>query len=666
MNEISIIFDKESPQPTNTVIGITVEQAEDGLQYKFMAGIDGKWALIKDFSASNTAEWMPEKDGTYNIIVQAKKANSKRPFDYSCRREFVVGISSENLLKRVLIGKECIQPGDRQTISVEADEGVLLRYWLKEGGQWELLKDYGGEKDIAYTVGSVGKKELLVEAKAPNSPNKFDKCAEVSYEVKTLKPLVISSFTCITEELYVDKELMFEVEVDYEDHRMVLYKFILFNEQGEGVVLQDYSSRKVLSFTEKKPGKYKLLCLARDMYSREEYDDRAILEYIIKPYREINIKSFTTDLSSPQLCGECITLKAVVEGGKNLLYRFIIDGNYGVDSGYIKECTYKWNTEAPGEYILTLWVKDESFENSYESSAAISFHVDELSKYPVHINQILLDKASKLTTGDTINVTVMASGGTDLRYCFMVRQGEEVVEKIEYGSCNWVRFTPEYKGSYELEIGVKHKYSKREYDAHEYVYLEVFDFIPAEIDYILTSTKPVYYLGEDIMLRVVCRNTKEVKLKYILKINGHKVEETEYENSSFYTISPRCAGLYTVEIYAKNKKSSEEYDMRKSMMFKVKEAPPITNTSLCCENEEFHINNNIFFQAQHLGGKDVVYAFYLMEQGEWNLVQSYSKNRSFSFIPYTTGEYRLLVLCKSSHRKAGYEDYAMTSFIVEP
>ena len=64
------------------------------------------------------------------------------------------------------------------------------------------------------------------------------------------------------------------------------------------------------------------------------------------------------------------------------------------------------------------------------------------------------------------------------------------------------------------------------------------------------------------------------------------------------------------------------------------------------------------------GGREVIYEFYLMKDDEWTIVQRYSRKRYYTFIPFTTGKYKLLVLTKSFYKKVAYEDYDVLEFTV--
>jgi hypothetical protein len=284
---------------------------------------------------------------------------------------------------------------------------------------------------------------------------------------------------------------------------------------------------------------------------------------------------------------------------------------------------------------------------------------------PVVINEVILDRSNMLLKGEIINVKAMASGGKDLRYSFIVRKDGKEIEKINYGTCNWANYTPEEKGIFELEVRVKDKYSSREFDSHSIVYIEAYDYMPAEIDHILSPPKENHVVGDTITYNVIVQNTKKTLLKYAISINGHKVEETDFVRDKKYAFTPKRSGIYTLEIYAKNEDSKKEFDVKKDVRVKVSDAISITNTKIYCENEKISVNEAATFTVSCDGGKEVLYEFYLMEKGDWILVQKYSRKNYYSFIPFSKGTYRILALCRSSLKKGAYEDYDIFEFTIE-
>ena len=70
----SFTADKTSPQPTKTAIKLTTKISENiGIpQYKYYRYLDGKYALIKDWSTSNSITIAPRTAGTYEIYVAVR------------------------------------------------------------------------------------------------------------------------------------------------------------------------------------------------------------------------------------------------------------------------------------------------------------------------------------------------------------------------------------------------------------------------------------------------------------------------------------------------------------------------------------------------------------------------------------------------------------------
>ncbi|MGN0027449.1 MAG: triple tyrosine motif-containing protein, partial [Clostridium sp.] len=203
------------------------------------------------------------------------------------------------------------------------------------------------------------------------------------------------------------------------------------------------------------------------------------------------------------------------------------------------------------------------------------------------------------------------------------------------------------------------------YDAHDYIFFKVKDYQEAEIDYVLLEGKEVYLVGDKIEIEIITQNTKNILLRYVTKINGHEVEDTGFIASKYIKVKPKCPGKYTFDIYAKNVQCKEEYDVKKEVSIYVNEAIPITNTKVSLDSNDILVGKEITFEATSEGGKDVCYEFYIMEKGNWLRVQPYSKKNYYIFLPFTPGNYRVLVLSKSYYKNLNYEDYFDLEFQVK-
>lgn len=683
MSELIITFDKESPALIDETINIkAISEGNEDLEYKFLEGMPGErnlvWKQIEDFSDNSVCKWNPKNPGEYMIMVQARdkssgSTNSRRSkyIINDMGEKGIIEVNNKNskLIRDVAIDKTTLILGEKINLDVlsEDDEELLLyRFWIRGLQGWELLKDYSTENKLTYTTTKVGDEEILIECKRPSSVNNIDDFITIKFKVNDQPVLEINSFSCFSESLLVGEELIFKVGVNYEKTRTILYKFLRVDLNGRISCIQDYSTKNTVSICEREKGKYKILCYVRDIFSNKAYDDRAAIIYLVKPYEEIKIRSFSSELSSPQLAGNTVSFKSSVIGGNEILYRYIVEGPVAEDTGYIRARNFSWDTKAEGEYKIILKVKDISFNEGYEDSKELSFKIDKKGEKPVNILEINSSKTRGCIKGEPINLKVKADGGTQLLYSFVVYKDGVEKERSSYGTMNWVNFTPEDSGEYEVEVRVIDKYSSREYDAHEYIFFKVKDYQEAEIDYLLLSEKEFYLVGDTIETELITQNTKNVLLRYVTKINGHEVEDTGFINSKHVKIKPKCPGKYTFEIYAKNILCKDEYDVKKEVSFYVNEATPVTNTKIKSDVLEVIAGKEATFEVSSEGGKEVCYEFYMMEKGNWIRVQPYSRKNYYTFLPYRSGDYRMLVLSKSYYKKVNYEDYTDLEFTVKP
>lgn len=683
MSELIITFDKESPSLIDETINIkAISEGNEDLEYKFLEGIPGErnlvWKQIEDFSDNSVCKWNPKNPGEYMIMVQARDKSSgstnSRRIKYIINdmgEKGIIEVNNKNskLIRDVAIDKTTLTLGEKINLDVlsEDDEELLLyRFWIRGLQGWEPLKDYSTENKLTYTTTKVGDEEILIECKRPSSVNNIDDFITIKFKVNDQPVLEINSFSCLSESLLVGEELIFKVGVNYEKTRTILYKFLRVDLNGRISCIQDYSTKNTVSICEREKGKYKILCYVRDIFSNKAYDDRAAIIYLVKPYEEIKIRSFSSELSSPQLAGNTVNFKSSVIGGNEILYRYIVEGPVAEDTGYIRARNFSWDTKVEGEYKIILKVKDISFNEGYEDSKELTFKIDKKGEKPVNILEINSSKTRGCIKGEPINLKVKADGGTQLLYSFVVYKDGVEKERSSYGAMNWVNFTPEDSGEYEVEVRVIDKYSSREYDAHEYIFFKVKDYQEAEIDYLLLSEKEFYLVGDTIETELITQNTKNVLLRYVTKINGHEVEDTGFINSKHVKIKPKCPGKYTFEIYAKNILCKDEYDVKKEVSFYVNEATPVTNTKIKSDVLEVIAGKEATFEVSSEGGKEVCYEFYMMEKGNWIRVQPYSRKNYYTFLPYRSGDYRMLVLSKSYYKKVNYEDYTDLEFTVKP
>ncbi|SUY47925.1 triple tyrosine motif-containing protein [Clostridium putrefaciens] len=660
---MEINFNLSSPQRKGENIEITVDSKKEDLLYKFFIGLDGVWHTLQNFSKSSTYKWVPKDEGKYVLMVQGKAKDSKKSFDYVTRSDYIVGIEDENIIKDVSLDKDGYLIGDKINLSVDTYKtNLLFKYWLKVNDGWELMKDYSMGSTLNFTANTPGSYDVLVECKEVDSKNNFDDFKKISFKIKNIDPVEIKDFKCISPNILVGEELIFNINSNSHEERMLIYKFFKIDSKGNVKCIQDYSTKNIVSYIENIKGEYKLLCFVKDMYSNKEYDDRAVISYNVEPYKEIKIKELIADLSSPQLSGTEINFKVIVEGGKNLLYRFIVEGVCSEDSGYSRENGFAWKCNKDGNYVIKAMVKDKSFEYEYEDIKEIEYSISKKAKAPVIIKDVSVNKNTEVIVNKPIKIKVKAEGGLELKYSFIVYLLDKEVEIMEYGDCNSVDFTPILPGEYCMEVRAKDKYSSKEYDCHWILTFNVNEYVKGNIEYVLINPKEYYMVGDTVDLEVVSENTKDTLIKYILTVDGHLIEETSFVKNKKYIFKPRYGGSYLVEIQGKSVYCKKGYDSKKQVKIKVHDALPVMNTKLFIDKTNICINKPVVLRVENEGGIDVSYEFYIMEQGEWRKVQGYSKKDYYAFIPFLQGKYKVLVLTKSSYKNCAYEDYDTLEF----
>lgn len=669
MNEIEIKIESQEPQKVHNGKNIIItNEYKKNLLYKFMIGNKGLWKTIKDYSEEKICTWDPINNGEYIVMVQAKEKEGKKNSIYVSRMSYKIGEDdNEDIINYIRLNKDEYRVGEKLTLVVETNyTDVMYRYWIRVEDSWELIKDYSIENVLIYTIQDQGSQEILVECKNINSSNKFDDFKTVKFNVRESIPVEISGFTPLTEgDFLVDEEIAVKVDVLNKENKNVLYKFYKADKNGHVEFSQDYSTKPIFSYIEKNQGNYKLLCMIKDMYSLEEYDDRAILNYEVKPYNDVKILSFNSDMASPQLLNREISFQTIAVGGKDLRYRFLIEGIHEEDSGFTRMNTFVWESKAEGQYTIKTFVKDVSSKEEYEAMSSMNFEITNEQYVPIKIKNIVIDKTRNYVKGETITVRVDTTGGIDPLYQFKVYNEDEEVECRDYSKSNWMSFTPNKGGNYKLHIRVKDIGSTKEFDCETFECFNVQEFISGTLDYILMNSNEYYRIKDKIALDIIAENTSNTYIKYTLTINDRVVEETQYGISKRYCFIPKVSGKYVVDIYGKNKFSKKEYDCKKQVKILVHDTLPVTDIKIKASVPVIHVNNGVDFFVESSGGRDVVYEFYLMERGDWKRVQSYSKKNFYSFMPFAEGVHKLLILAKSFHKKTAYEDYKLYEFNVE-
>lgn len=462
----------------------------------------------------------------HEVILENDKSESKNLEDS-------IG-SKVRIIEDVFIDKEEIMVGEKCSIEVNTnnDEEYLYRFYLRKKDQWDIVRDYDTVSILRYTASEIGEKEFLIQCKRMESAENFEDYKTIKIKVVDTAKVEIVNFKCLSNSLIVGDKLGFIVETNIktqsEEDVILLYKFYKISKDGKSVCIQDYSTKNDVYYREFESGNYRILCLVKSILSNKEYDDRAVLVYNVKPYKDIKIDSFVANLNSPQASETDIRFTSEVQGGSTLQYRYKVKGPIEEDTGFCDKDEFIWTPMEAGEYEVILYVKDINYKGEYEDTKKIAFTIEKKGKKPVKILDIVIDKEKKIIAGEPVNIMVNGEGGTQLQYAFRIRKNNKKVESIEYNRSNWIDFMPKEFGEYEVEIMIKDKYSDKLYDAQTFINFKAMEYLPGEIDYIILPYKETFLIGDTIEFECIIQNTQSVLVKYETKINGNSIEQTEF------------------------------------------------------------------------------------------------------------------------------------------
>ena len=168
MGELLLELDTRDIIEHNSPVNIKIiNNTNDNLRYKILIGKDGIWETLREFEKGNEFIWNPKEDGEYMIMVQGRKEDSNKPFDYKVTegvnvKRTVHGlqdemnkdeIKEEKLIKGIYLNKDVFNVGEKAELKVDSNnENIMYRYFISGKNGWQLIKDYTLENKLNYTI----------------------------------------------------------------------------------------------------------------------------------------------------------------------------------------------------------------------------------------------------------------------------------------------------------------------------------------------------------------------------------------------------------------------------------------------------------------------------------------------------------------------------------
>ena len=271
-------------------------------------------------------------------------------------------------------------------------------------------------------------------------------------------------------------------------------------------------------------------------------DGRWTLEEEIIPTEPIEINSFTTNKTSPQIADTTITLTADANGGAGALqYKFVAKnistGNEKVISNFSSSNSVKWTPTVAGTYEVKVIVKDSEDATEYKT---IEFVVAERVS-DITLSQIKIDKDSCVVSEEVV-LSAEATGGIgNLSYKFYYEKDSEYVVIKEYSSENSVVWTPTEAGTYSVRVEVRDSAGNVRMSGKNFV-------VESKLKVSgVTLSKEDIKVGETVDITTIALGANNIKYRVAV----HDFENTwttlhDFQTSNITSWTPEIADTYVI------------------------------------------------------------------------------------------------------------------------
>ena len=447
----------DSPQKIGEEIEATAEIEGDsaGLQYKFVWQRDDwkEWGVLQPFSDKNTAKWIPDTEGKYELIVDIRDANGE------CESHKIKYEIKEHIWEYLGIETDKESPqekyGDPITLRVNTEgDNSHLKYkfiWQRNNwAEWGVLRSFSSETEIVWKPDKVGEYEILVDIN--DNGNIFTK--SIKYSITEIK-WDFEGIEISPQEVQRPGESV-DIKVNMSGNTKGLqYKFVWQRDNWkEWGVLQSFSENNTYIWIPKTEGKYELIV---DILDRDGKCQTQRVNYEIKkhPWKYVGIE---TDKESPQeKYGDPINVQVETEGdNSHLKYKFVWQRNNWEEWGVLRSFSSKnaatWNPQEIGEYEIIVDILDDNNEIITKS---IPYSI---IKVQWNFEEIVISPELAQKKGESVDIEVKISGNTQgLKYKFVWQRNnwEEwgVLKSFsENPRVAWK--TPDKSGEYQLIVDI--------------------------------------------------------------------------------------------------------------------------------------------------------------------------------------------------------------------
>lgn len=362
----------------------------------------------------------------------------------------------------------------------------------------------------------------------------------------------------------------------------------------------------------------------------------------IKSLSQLSITAFSTDWSSPQYAGTCISLDTNVEGGtEHYQYKYTatLNGNTSIlsDYSFVSGCT--WIPKKEGTYILKVYVQDSS---GAEVSAEKKF-VIENKEYKISLFRA--SNVSPQNIGQEIFLYCQESDGpAEPIYKFTVVKNGVTTIIQDYSISDVGMWKPTETGIYTLYVYLKSKEDSDDKAVSASMDFTIVNNDELKVEYFNNNRYSPQKAGTVIRLTAMgIEGAGDYQYKFTETFNGVSKTLKEYSSVRHVDWVPVYGGKYILEVSIKD---ASEKVVSATKEYLIETSYPdirFTTTSI----SPVDIGSVVNLWCLSSGGiGELQYKFTVTYNGKETVLQDYNAIFITSWKPMKTGDYLLKVYVK--------------------
>ncbi|SHK16406.1 Y_Y_Y domain-containing protein [Clostridium cavendishii DSM 21758] len=258
------------------------------------------------------------------------------------------------------------------------------------------------------------------------------------------------------------------------------------------------------------------------------------------------------------------------------------------------------------------------------------------------INSINSNVKNNLAIVDNnISINTNATSKYPVLYKYWIKKDDSPWTVLsDYSNKSSIDFNPKSPGNYQISCYVKTNNTYE--DPSDF---KIFNFKVLEKPSItkLNINESTINLGGKINISTDSNKNNTLFKIWVLENNSWKILQ-DYSPNNTIDYSPKLNGLYKISVYAKSPDSLSELDDCKIIDFEV-----LPNATLKVDKNFYTVNNTVNLFTETDSSNDLIYKYWMNENGIWKTLSDYTNLNTFSLSSLTPGDKLFAVYVKNKN-----------------